>query len=274
MPSVALLFVTFNSENQICSNLDLLHKVNFKYEILIVDNNSSDKTLQVIKKSNLSVKLIQNTKNMGFAKGINLGVKIAKSEYLLFLNPDVQINVVNLEKFISTIDKKDINILGCKILNSDSVVQPSCGKFPTILNIIADRVPVINKLFKTELIRQNKYYNKEQEPDWISGAFFLVRRDVFLKLGGFDERYFMYGEDIDFCYRAKKAGYKILYNPSFEIIHYDMGKSKSRKRNKAINIRKGFTIFFRKYKSPFYCFIWESILKIESFFRPSLKNNP
>jgi len=271
---LTIVIVTYNNEANILQCLTSLKKYINNGDILAIDNSSQDKTSRIVGKMFPKIKLIRNKKNVGFATAANQGSRISKGDYLLFLNPDTIVKEGCIEKMVSFLKKKkDAAVVGCKVLNPDGTLQPSCGKFPTISNIILDRIPIINKLFKTELIRQENFYNKEQDSDWMSGVFFIVRRDVFKKLGGFDEKYFLYVEDVDFCYRARNAGYKIYYNPKAKIMHYDMGKSQERKKFKAQQMRKGFTIFFKKNKSPTYLFVWKLILLIESIFKPSLKDN-
>lgn len=266
---LSIIIITHNSEKFIKNCIDSVSRQNnITKELIIIDNFSIDNRISTFKKKYIKIRNIVSKTNFGFAKACNQGAKIANGKYLLFLNPDTIIRPYCIKEMIRFLDsKKDAGLVGCKILNPDGSLQPSCGNFPTIFNIVFDRVPVINKIFKTELIRRDSYYQKEECPDWISGSFFLVRKDVFLKLGGFDEEYFMYAEDIDFCYRVRKAGYKVYYNPNAEIIHYDMGKSKERKGFKAKNMRKGFSIYFRKYKSPLYFSLWRSILRVESLFK-------
>lgn len=268
---ITVIIITYNSEKSIKKVFEGIANEVKKHgwEILVIDNNSYDDTLRkVLVNKFVQVKLIKNKKNIGFAAAANQGVRIVRGEYLLFLNPDTIVRKGCIEEMVSFLkEKKDAAVVGCRVLNTDGTLQPSCGSFPTISNIILDRIPILNTLIKTELLRQKDFYNKEQAPDWISGVFFLTRRDVFLKLGGFDKQYFMYVEDVDFCYRARKAGFKIYYNPKAEIIHYDMGKSKERKKFKAKQMRIGFSIFFEKYKSPLYVFLWKTVLAAESFFK-------
>ena len=271
---ISIVIVSFNVQTTIedCLSSIITSDKRKVFEAICIDNLSIDQTTQIISKKFPQVRLIKNKKNIGFAAAVNQGAGIAKGECLLFLNPDTIVKpdcIKNMVNFLK--EKKDAGVVGCRILNPNGSLQPSCGTFPTIINIILDRIPILNKLFKTELIRQEGYYEKEQSPDWTSGAFFMVRRDIFLSLGGFDEKYFLYVEDVDFSYRAKKAGYKIYYNPKAEIIHYDMGKSKERKNFKAKQIRIGFTIFFGKYKSLPYLFLWKMILTIELILKPNLK---
>jgi len=265
---ISAIIVTYNSQKQILQLLQFLSKeLITKKEIIIIDNISNDKTCQIIEKKFSQVKLVKNHRNVGFAGAANQGARIAKGEYLLFLNPDTVVKKGCIEEMVNFLKKKkDAAVVGCKVLNPDRTLQPSCGSFPRISNIILDRFPIFNNMFKTELIRQEDFYNKEQTSDWVSGVFFLTPKKIFEKLGGFDEKYFMYVEDVDFCYRAWKSGYKVYYNPKAEIIHYDMGKSKDRRKFKAKQMRKGFSIFFEKYKQPYYLFLWRMLLKIESVF--------
>lgn len=272
--NLSIVLVTFNSQNTInnCVNSIGL-KSQITDGIIIVDNASKDKTIEILKRRFPGrIKLIKYRKNLGFAKAANQGAKIAKGEYLLFLNPDTVVKSNCIESMLEFAkNKKDAAIVGCKVLNPDGSLQPSSGRFPTISNIIFDRMPIINKIIQTEQIRLKDYYKKVQKPDWVTGAFFLAKREVFEKLGGFDERYFLYVEDVDFCYRVKKAGYKIYYNPNAEIIHYDQGKSPQRKNFKAKQMRKGFTIYFEKYKPNWYMNIWRMILAFEKLFKPTLR---
>ena len=269
---LTIVIVTYKNEANILQCLGSLKKYILNGDILVIDNSSRDEIDRVIEKNFSRIKLIKNKKNIGFGAAANQGARITKGDYLLFLNPDTVVKEGCIEEMVSFLKKKkDAGAIGCKVLNPDASLQPSCGRFPTIINIILDRIPVLNKLFKTELIRQENFYSKIQTPDWISGVFFMVKKNVFENLGGFDERYFLYVEDVDFCYRAREAGYKIYYNPKAEIIHYDQGKSKERKPFKAKQMRKGFSIFFKKYKSPLYVSLWKTVLIVESFFKPSLK---
>lgn len=269
-----VIVITYNNERSISVCLSSLEKCSYKKKLYAFDNFSEDKTCYIIKKEFPQVKLIKNNKNIGFGVAVNQGAKIAKGDYLLFLNPDTVVKGGCIEEMVRFLEKKkDAAVVGCRVLNPNGSLQPSCGKFPTIANIILDRILIVNKILRTELIRQESFYAKEQTSDWVSGAFFLVKRDVFLKLGGFDEKYFMYVEDVDFCYRARDAGYKIFYNPKAEIIHCNMGKSRPRKRFKAIQMRRGFTIFFKKYKTPIYVFLWKAILHIESLVKPHLRRS-
>lgn len=270
---LSIIIVTYKSDNILLCLKSFKKNIDkeIKSELIVINNYPKYFVNTKIRKILPDTKIVHNSQNLGFAKACNQGAKLAKGKYLLFLNPDTIVKKNCIEEMIKSFENQiDIGIVGCKVLNKNGSIQPSCGCFPTIFNIILDRIPLINKIIKTELIRKVNYYNKEQIPDWISGCFLLIKRNLYLKLGGFDEQYFLYGEDIDLCYRIIKAGYKIYYNPNTAIIHFDMGKSKKRKGFKAIQMRKGFLIYFSKYKPIYYQKIWKTILRIESIFKPYL----
>lgn len=266
--SISIIIVTYNSQTEINSVLKSIFSSNNKGgEIIVVDNASRDKTTAIIRKNFPSVNLIINKKNLGFAKAANQGAKKARGGILLFLNPDTKIFPDTIFKIIQFAQiKKIFGAIGGQVLNTDGSVQPSCGCFPTLINIVADRIPKINTLFPTELIRQKNYYRTEQSPDWLSGVFFLTPKKLFQKLHGFDEQYFLYLEDVDYCYRLNNLRYPVYYFSEAKIVHKNQGKLIPKKAFKAYQIRRGFSIFFTKFKSPVYCLIWHIILQLESIF--------
>ncbi len=266
---LSIIVVEYNSTIKNCiSTLEFFQSI----EIIIIDNSTKKNNIKFLR--GVEYKYIKNTKNNGFAKAANQGARVAKGEYVLFLNPDTIAKPKSIEKMLTFIkDKKNAAVVGCKVLNPDGTLQPSCGNFPTITNILLDRIPIMNKIVRTQLIRQKNYYDTQQQPDWVSGVCFLARKDVFQKLGGFNEEYFMYVEDVDFCYRAKRAGYKIFYTPEAEVMHYDQGRNEERKLNKAKNMRKGFSLFFQQHKTTLDFSLWQAVLTIESVFRLNLKQS-
>ena len=193
------------------------------FEIIVIDNNSSDGTVEMIKQKFPQVNLISLNKNTGFAYANNLGIKRAKGDYILLLNPDTQFK----EDTLSVIAKKlesdnSIGILGCKLLNTDKSLQPSVRNFPTIASqlVILLKLHYIFPFLLNNYLNKHFDYSKEQEVDQVMGAFFCVKKEVFDTIGLLDENYFIWFEEVDFCYRAKKAGYKVLYTPKISVIHY------------------------------------------------------
>jgi GT2 family glycosyltransferase len=219
------------------------------FETIIVDNASSadeinflEKTIKEKKYKNIS--LIKNKTNTGFSSGCNMGVKNAKGDVILFLNNDTQImdkGILGMLNFIKENEK--VAILGGKLLNSDGSQQPSVGKFYTLWNVLLylwglERVGIVNK--NPDVI---------SNVDWVKGGCMMVKRDVFKALSGFDENIFMYTEDMEICYRAKKKGYGIYFFPNVKIVHEEQGSSS---RSFAIvNIYSNLLYFYKKHKSSF-----------------------
>jgi GT2 family glycosyltransferase len=203
----------------------------------------------MMKKEFPFVRVIESDKNLGFSKGINLGAKHAKGEFLLFLNSDCQFLQTNLAHMVSFLNNhSDIGIVGGKMVNTDGSLQRSYSNFYGIKDIAV----MLFGREKIELLMQKS--DSECETDWVSGGFMLVRADVFNRIKGFDERIFMYTEDMELCFRVKKAGYKIYFFPETTVQHE--GQGSSNRSFAVINIYKGLKYFYKKHKSfPSYTLI-------------------
>lgn len=208
------------------------------YDVTIV-NNSKHEDLSEISLMFADVKIIPN-ENTGYSKGNNLGVKQTTGEYLLFLNADTEILSDFINDLINKLEKINYGAVGLRLQFPDGNFQNSFGFFPSILNEYKNR--------KTELAFKNKYekviqerkseYSKVKEVDWVTGAAIFIKKEVFNKVNGFDERYFLYYEDIDLCYRLNKTGYKNYYYPFSEIIHYKGEVTRTIENKKLKNIQR------------------------------------
>jgi GT2 family glycosyltransferase len=194
-------------------------------EVFVVDNASADHTAEMVLQKFPQVNLIRSAKNLGFAGGNNLAIREAKGKYILLLNPDTEILDGAAEKMIEFMETRpDAGISGCQILNPDKTLQPSVRRFPNII----DQLLIFLKFthFLPNIGPLKRYfaadfdYTRPSEVDQIMGAFFMVRREVFDKIGLLDEKFYLWFEEVDFCRRAKNSGYKIMYNPGAQIIHY------------------------------------------------------
>jgi hypothetical protein len=217
--------------------LDSLKKAaqDFSHEIIVVDNASDDGSIEVIEERYSSIKLIKNQKNIGFGKANNQALKIANGKYLLLINPDTIVKENTFHKLIKFLESaNDAGIVGCKVLNPDGTLQLACRRgFPGPWTSFT-KITGLSRLFPKSKIfaRYHLTYlneNETYEVDAISGAFMFIRRSVYEKIGGFDPDFFMYGEDLDLCYRCQKAGFKVYYFHETEIIHY---KGESTKRSR------------------------------------------
>lgn len=203
---LSIIIVNWNTEDLLRSCLESIYNEtkNITYEIFVIDNASSDSSLEFITNQFPQVKLIRNNINSGYAKACNQGIKISKGKYILLLNPDTVILNNALEKLISFADKTpSAGIFGPKLINKDGSLQLSCRIFPKVF-------------FKSYML---KIENAIANVDWLVGACLLIRREVINDVGYIDEDFFMYGEDMDFCYRAKKRGWNCLFYPLSEVLH-------------------------------------------------------
>jgi GT2 family glycosyltransferase len=239
-------------------------------EIIVVDNNSSDDTVKSLKtlQSQFSIiRIIENKENLGFAKANNQGAKEAKSKYLLFLNSDVIVDNVSFPELINHLDShSQVGVLTVKLnLNTKGIDLASHRGFPTLwrsfcyfsgLEKLLGRNRFLAKIFGGYHLLQFDL-NKEHEIDSPSGAFFMVRKNVFDAVKGFDEDYFMYGEDLDLAFRIKKINYKIIYYPEQSATHlkYSSGLKTTDEKIRQ-NIRDHFydamLIFYKKHYEGHY----------------------
>src|SRR3989344_5703256 len=215
---------------------DLPKNKKFVSEVIIVDNGSSDGSINQIKNlklkvksDNLKLKTIFNQKNLGYPKGNNQGLKAAKGKYILFLNSDVIIEKIDFEKLIRYLDvHSEVGVLTVKVLLPDGNIDPASHRgFPTIWNSfcyfiglesLLGNVPLVNRIVGGyHLLSLN--LAEIHEIDSASGAFYLSRRNILEQVKGFDESFFIYGEDLDLSFRIKKIGYKVIYYPEFKVTH-------------------------------------------------------
>lgn len=196
-------------------------------EIIVVDNASVDGSAEMVSKKFTRVNLIKNCKNIGFSAGNNAGIREAKGKYILLLNSDTKVQPNVLCSMIRIIEQdENIGAATCKLVLENGKLDPASHRgFPTPWNSFFYLMFPMEKLFPRSKLFAGyhqgwKDYSIPHEVDAISGAFFMIPRKVIERVGLLDESFFMYGEDIDWCYRIKQAGYKIIFNPKATTVHY------------------------------------------------------
>lgn len=250
---VAVLIVTYNSARQIeaCLQSVLAQRQTVQQQIVVVDNQSVDGTAEIVRTKFPDVTLITPGRNLGFAAGVNLAAQHADAEYLLLLNPDT----VVLDHAIDTVvwfanENPRHGIYGGRTLRSDGALEPSsCWGLPSLWSLA---------MFATGLstfARRNRWFDPESLGTWgrdsvrevgfVTGCFLLVARDVWAQLGGLDERYFLYGEDMDFGFRAWRAGYRPVICPDARVVH-SVGQSSATPTHKLLLLYQGKASYFRK----------------------------
>lgn len=270
---LSIIIVNYNVKHFLKNLIDSILKSvkNYEYEIIVVDNASSDGSVEEIKSNYPQIKLITNEKNVGFGAANNQALEISSGEFIVLINPDA---IVQPNTFESLFDFFSANpaagMVGCKVLNPDGSLQLACRRsFPGVWTSFT-KVTGLSSLFpKSKLFaKYNLTYldeNEINEVDAISGAFMMFRREVYEKIGGFDTAFFMYGEDLDLCYRTQKAGYKVFYVPTTEIIHYKGESTKRSSIDETMLFYDAMKIFVRKHFSNF--FLVELILRPAIFIR-------
>jgi len=217
------------------------------FEVLVVDNASYDGCAEMLEREFPSVIFLQSNRNLGFAGANNLAAKKASGDILLFLNPDTEL----LENTIFILAKHLTNLpgaaaVGCRLLNRDRCLQTSCVQaFPTVLNqlldsdFLRDKFPASKQWGTSVFLSQDK---KPQPVEAVSGACLMMQRSVFTKVGGFTEGYFMYGEDLDLCYKVHRAGYLVFHVPETAVLHFG-GSSTEKQRIQFSNIMMRESVF-------------------------------
>lgn len=241
MPKVSIIILTYNSSDyigQLIQSINASHE-NKNIEIIIVDNNSTDNTLEKVGQFK-EIVVKKNDKNLGFAGGINSGAKIAGGEYLTFVNPDTEFSKGNIFDLVSVFEKFDnAGVVGGKLIDKNGKPEKSAGKFFGILETFLISVG-LDELFGVRFSP-----DKIQKVDFVSGGFFMIRKDLFEKLNGFDENFFMYVEDMELCYRLKIEGFFTYFTPAAVLVHASHGSSS---RSYAVeNIYKGLLYFQKKH---------------------------
>ncbi len=231
----------------------------FNYEIIVVDNASDDDSLENLKidfKNELDeglIKLIANIENKGFAYANNLALKKIKFKYVLLLNSDTIILEDCLEQCLQFMDRdKRVGALGCKISLTDGTLDKACRRGYPDVKVSFYRLTGLSQLFpqSKRFAKYNLTYldeNGTYEVDCLSGAFMLLRGEVMEQVGFLDESFFMYGEDIDYCYRLKEEGWKVIYYGETEIIHYKGASSGKQKSKLLYEFYKAMHIFYDKH---------------------------
>ncbi len=279
MVDLSIIVLSFNTKEltQQClqSLQDALSRMKqYKAEVIVVDNNSSDGSQDMI--TSLPVTTVLLNENLGFGKANNVAIKKAKGKYVLFLNSDVMQQKIDYDELLTYMEEhENVGILTVRInLESGNIDPASHRGFPTVwravsyyskLEKILGKVPGLNKLFGGYHLTYLPL-NTIHEIESPSGAFFLTRKDVLDKVKGFDEDFFMYGEDLDLAYRIKELGYNVIYYPKATVLHLKY-RSGIKTGNKAVKkrISKHFyismEIFYNKHYAAHHSLVTNFIVR-------------
>lgn len=270
---LSVVIVSWKVKDKLRENLSALFKSqgDFKFEVLVVDNNSEDGSAEMIKNEFPQVKLIENHDNRGFAAANNQAIKISQGDFILLLNPDMQVEDDTLK---TVLDWSKINpqatVTGCKLVNGEGEIVKQIRRFPKL----ADQLAVTLKLphFFPSIINKYLYsdfdYAKEAKVDSIRGAFFLINKNAYKKISGedlplLDERYFIWFEEVDFCRSVYKLGGEVWYTPVTSCLDYVGQSFKQVNRGKTQKYFSDSMIkYFEKWESKFSVNVLKIVWKI------------
>ena len=253
LPRLSVVIVSYKVKQELKKCLSGLSYQDGFLEIIVVDNNSEDGTLEMLKYDFPGLKLICNQLNFGFARAANQGITATSGKYILLLNPDTEVKLTALKEMVNFMNNNQgVGVLGCQITNSAGQRQYSARSFPDFNTAVSGHDSFLNRIFPNNFWSK-QYLGKElsldrpEEVDWVSGSCMLVRREVFREVGYLDTRFFMFVEDVDFCRRVKSRGWKVVYYPLVKIVH-NTGQSVRQKKIKMLaEHHKSMYYYYLKY---------------------------
>ncbi len=268
MIDVSVVIVNWNTKDYLLDCLESLFYTGegFSKEVIVVDNGSQDGSVDELKKSVPSVHLIENKSNLGFAKAVNQGLRKASGKYFLLLNPDTRLKDGSIEELFSFMEEhREVAVTGPQLLSGDGSKQNSIANFPSLATELLNK-SLLRWLFPKRYPGKEKDYSNPKEVDSVIGACLMVRREAIEKVGLLDEDYFLFLEETDWCYRVRKAGWKVNHVPQARVIHYQ-GKSAEREKARAkVEYYRSRYIFFKKHRGLWQLFILRVGLVIKLLF--------
>jgi GT2 family glycosyltransferase len=255
---VSIIIVSWNTRDVLHDCLDSVFQQTegLLFEVIVVDNASTDGSAEMVRIEFPRARLIENSCNKGFAAANNQAIAVAKGRYILLLNSDTIVLDHAIDKVVAFADSRPAaEIVGCRVLNPDGTLQPTCAMFPSIWNLL------LSTTYLYKLFPHNRFLGREEMKWWggrdvrkvdvVWGCFMLVRREMIEKVGVLDEQFFMYGEETDWCYRSRNAGYKVVFTPCAEIIHLGGQSSKLAAAKMTLLRCSSRLLFFKKHKGHF-----------------------
>lgn len=230
-----------------------LNRGNLSLEVIVVDNASSDESVTLVEQEFPQVRLIASKENLGYTGGNNLGVKQAQGRYLLILNPDTEIVGNALQQMVVYLDEHpEVGVVGPQLLYPDGSIQSSRRRFPQLMMAFFLGTPLSWRWFPDNKLAHlynvaDKSDHEIQPVDWLVGAALMIRREAWQTVGPFDEEYFMYFEEVDWCRRCQRAGWGIHYLPTAQIIHHEHKSANKVPVANQIRLYRSRVRYFRKY---------------------------
>jgi GT2 family glycosyltransferase len=253
-PTVSVIVVTWNGKQYALECLTSLHEQEsaLPVEIIVVDNASTDGTPDAIREQFPNVLLVRNNANLGFAKANNIGMSRSRGKYVCLVNSDVVVPPGCLERMVGYLEKNSgIGVLGPKMISPDGSIGQSVMRLPTVWNTICCALGLHSILPASRIfggfLMEGYTYDRIDEVEVLTGWFWMLPRVALQQVGGLDEQFFMYGEDIDWCHRFIKAGWRVVFYPGAEALHYGAKSSAEAPTRFYVEMRRANLQYFRKH---------------------------
>jgi N-acetylglucosaminyl-diphospho-decaprenol L-rhamnosyltransferase len=250
---LAIIIVSWNVRDYLAACLDSIqtNKGDLAVEVIVVDSHSGDDTVEMVRARYPWVKLLPQTSNIGFTRGNNIGLKAAQSRHLFLLNPDTEIVGETLTQMVKYLDDNPtVGVVGPHTLNPDGTTQSTRRRFPTPITALFESTWLQGIAPRRVL---DRFYARDigdtdiADVDWVQGSALMMRRKAYIHIGGLDEKYIMFSEELDWCKRARKAGWRVVYLGSATIIHHGGKSTEQASALKHIYFQESKLRYFRKY---------------------------
>ena len=252
-PTLSIIIVSWNVRELLRACLASIAPVraDIALEVIVIDSGSADGTPAMVREAFPWVTLIARPDNVGFPRGNNIGIRRARGDRLFLLNPDTVVVGDALSTLVNYLDNHpDVGVVGPQLRYPGGAVQSSRRRFPTLATAFWESTWLESRAPRRVLDRyhvRDRPDDAVSEVDWLVGAALMVRRDVVDEVGLLDEAYFMYSEELDWCYRIRQAGWRVVYLPEAEVIHHEGKSSEQAVTARHVNFQRAKLRFFRKY---------------------------
>ncbi|MGE0622624.1 MAG: glycosyltransferase family 2 protein [Pseudomonadales bacterium] len=249
---LSIIVISYNTRDITLSCLSSIYESDpiCTAEVIVVDNASEDSSADLIESQFPSVMLIRNESNLGFAAANNQAFEIATGRYLLLLNSDTVVLGDVLDRSVQFMDARiEVGVLGCRVLNPDKTMQSTCFMFPSLLNVILmttglSKLPWPRFLGRADMKHWKR--DSERDVDVVTGCYMMVRREAMEEVGRLDDSFFFCGEETDWCYRFKKADWRVVFSPVGEIIHIGNASGRRFEAKRDLMLTQGIIRFLKK----------------------------
>ena len=249
-PDLSIVIVNWNTRDLLARCLASIFATasSLALEVFVVDNASSDGSPEMVRRDFPQVILLANDENLGFARANNQAIAQSTGRYVLLLNSDTEVTEGALEALVSFMEATpDAGAVGGRLLFADGRVQTSHGAFPTLFSEMLNTLGFVAWRSTSPAGSRAQMLDEPVATDWLLGACLMVRRQVVEQVGGLDEQFFMYSEEIDWCRRIKEHGWQIYYVPQAQIVHYWRGSSSQNRDRMKVELYKSKFLYFRKH---------------------------